>query len=167
MIRGRLLLTAAAATIALQACDKAPPPVDTAAIEKQLRDNEVKWNQAYAARNVDGIVAAYSDDAALANPGLPLLSGKDAIRKETALFAADPNLMVEFAADRVQVAKSGDFAYTRGKYTLTTTDPETRKAEKTSGNYLTVWQKQADGSWKAVEDFITPGPEADGAAAAE
>jgi ketosteroid isomerase-like protein len=41
---------------------------------------------------------------------------------------------------------------------MTTTDKATNKPVDSSGSYLTVWQKQSDGSWKAVEDFVTPGP---------
>jgi ketosteroid isomerase-like protein len=41
---------------------------------------------------------------------------------------------------------------------MTMTDPATRKPPAGSGSYLTVWKKQADGGWKAVEDFVTPGP---------
>jgi len=37
------------------------------------------------------------------------------------------------------------------------TDPASGQPESSRGYYLTVWQKQADGSWKAVEDFVTPG----------
>ena len=47
------------------------------------------------------------------------------------------------------------------------TDPATKKPLESTGSYLTVWQKQADGSWKAVEDFITPGPAPAGAAATQ
>jgi hypothetical protein len=28
-----------------------------------------------------------------------------------------------------------------------------------SGSYLTVYKKQSDGSWKAVEDFAAPDPD--------
>ena len=142
----------------LGGCKSHADRVDTAGIEKQLRDNEAKWNAAYAARDGEALAGAYADDAALANPGAPLATGKAAIRKETAAFAADPNLKVEFAADRIQVAASGDLAYTRGHYAMTYTDPATRQPVSGTGSYLTVWQKQSDGSWKAVEDFITPGP---------
>jgi ketosteroid isomerase-like protein len=71
-----------------------------------------------------------------------------------------PDLKVQFASDRIQVAASGDLAYTRGHYTMTMTDPATRKPAASGGSYLTVWRKQADGGWKAVEDFVTPGPAA-------
>jgi ketosteroid isomerase-like protein len=58
-----------------------------------------------------------------------------------------------------QVAASGDLAYMRGHCTMTMTYPATRKPATRSGSYLTVWKKQADGGWKALEDFVTPGPE--------
>ena len=60
----------------------------------------------------------YAEDAALANPGAALVTSRNLIRKETADFAADPNLKLEFAADRVGVAGSGDLAYSRGHYTM-------------------------------------------------
>ena len=144
--------------LASAGCNQQPPKVDTVAIEKQLRDNEAKWNRAYAEDDAKTLAAAYADDAALANPSAALVTGKEAITKETAAFAADPNLKVAFAADRIQVARSGDIAYTRGHYTLTMTDPATAKPQESTGSYLTVWQRQSDDSWKAVEDFITPGP---------
>jgi len=36
---------------------------------------------------------------------------------------------------------------------ITFTNPQTKQAENAAGTYLTVFRKQADGSWKAVEDF--------------
>jgi ketosteroid isomerase-like protein len=63
-------------------------------------------------------------------------------------------------SDRIQVAASGDLAYTRGHYSMTMTDPVSRKPAASGGSYLTVWRRQADGGWKAVEDFVTPGPAA-------
>ena len=153
----RMIVCALAASVVLSGCQKAQKSVDTARIEAELRQNEAKWNEAYAKKDAAALAGAYSDDAALANPGAPLAVGKDAIAKSNAAFTADPNMSVEFASDRVQVAASGDLAYTRGHYTSTFTDPETNKPVTGTGNYLTVWKKQADGSWRAVEDFITPG----------
>ena len=41
---------------------------------------------------------------------------------------------------------------------VTYTDPATKKPKTENGSYLTVYKKQPDGSWKAIEDFVTPGP---------
>jgi len=151
----------AAALLLLAACgraeQKAPEAADTAAITSTLREAETQWKADYAARDAVKLAGHYAEDAALANPGLPLVTGGDSIRAAVKGFAADPNLKVDFASDRIQVARSGDLAYTRGHYTMESTDSATGKARTDGGNYLTVWQKQADGSWKAVEDFVVPG----------
>lgn len=159
-MRIAITLAAAASAIVLAGCSKPETKVDTAAIEKQIRDNETKWAKAYADHDAVALAAQYADDAALANPGAALVTGAEAIKEETAAFAADPNLKVEFSADRIQVAESGDLAYSRGHYSMTSSDPATNKATSSGGSYLTVYKKQADGNWKAVEDFITPGPSA-------
>lgn len=151
-------ISVAVAALALAACSQEAPKTDTAAIKQQILQQEARWNQAYAKGDADALASMYADDAALANPGENLVRGKDAIRKATADFAADPNLSVAFSANRVEVAQSGDLAYSRGQYTLTMTNPATKQPEMSTGHYLTVWKKQPDGSWKALEDFITPGP---------
>ena len=146
----RQLILNASILLALGACGTAareePAAADTKAIADQLRASEAGWNRAYAAKDATLLAGQYAPDAALANPGAPLVSGTEAIGKAVAGFVADPNLKVSFASDRIQVASSGDLAYTRGHFTMGSTDPATGKARTDSGNYLTVWQKQADGS---------------------
>ena len=152
----RTMLCAGAAMIVLSGC-QGEAPVDTAQIEKQLKQSEGKWNNAYARRDAAAIAAMYADDAALATPNANLATGKDAIATSIGAISSDPNFRMEFASDKVQVAASGNLAYTRGRYTLTTTNPSTRAPVVSTGNYLTVWKRQGDGSWRAVEDFAVPG----------
>jgi ketosteroid isomerase-like protein len=66
----------------------------------------------------------------------------------------------------VLVASAGDLATSRGHYTITMTDKATGKPVTSTGTYLTVFKKQADGDFKAVEDMIIPGPAPAAAAAA-
>jgi ketosteroid isomerase-like protein len=156
---------AASALVLLSGCERAKQQhetrsADSAAVEQQLRDIETEWNKDYNTHNVDALAAHYADDAALANPGAPLATDAASRRAGLAQFVSDPSLKLNFAADRVQVAKSGELAYSRGHYTMETTDPATKKPKTETGTYLTVWQKQADGGWKAVEDAVVPGPPA-------
>lgn len=147
--------------LALAACDSAArrdADVDTAAIEQQIKAIEGQWMADYNARDAARLADHYAPDAAMASPGSPLAGDALSRREEIAKLAGDPNLRLTFAADRVQVAKSGDLAYSRGHFQMRTTDPATKQPRDDSGSYLTVWKKQADGSWKAIEDFITPGP---------
>jgi uncharacterized protein (TIGR02246 family) len=155
-----------AATLLAAGCQQAPSgnaaeanaSADTAAIADAIRAQEAQWNRDYAARDGAAVAAHYAPDGTLAAPGAPLAVGPDAIRAADRAMLADPAFQLEFAADRVEVAASGDLAYSRGHFTLRTTDPASRRPATIAGSYLTVWQKQADGSWKVVEDMITPGP---------
>jgi ketosteroid isomerase-like protein len=161
-----MTLAAGLALAACNAANKAEAPadnaaaVDTAAVEQALKDNETAWQADYAAKDVDKLNAHYADDAALAIPDTALAADVASRRKALEGFVADPNLKVEFASDRIGVAESGELAYTRGHYSMTYTDPSTKQPKNETGNYLTVYRKQADGSWKAVEDFTTQGPAA-------
>jgi len=56
---------------------------------------------------------------------------------------------------RWKIAKSGDIAYSQGTFKYTTTDPKTKKRVGQAGNYVEVYKKQADGTWKVVEDIAT------------
>jgi ketosteroid isomerase-like protein len=94
----------------------------------------------------------------LGAPGDKLASNEVDRRKALQPLVDDPNLKISFASDRIEVAQSGDLAYSRGHYSMTVTDKATNKPATGTGSYLTVYKKEADGSWKAVEDFITPGP---------
>jgi ketosteroid isomerase-like protein len=69
-------------------------------------------------------------------------------------MTSDPAMSLQFQASKVDVAKSGDLAYTQGSYTLAITDPQTKKVVNDHGSYVTAYRKQADGSWKAVEDIV-------------
>jgi ketosteroid isomerase-like protein len=50
----------------------------------------------------------------------------------------------------VEVAKSGDLAYSTGDWKQVYT--QDGKERRSSGNYLAVWKKQGDGSWKVLLD---------------
>jgi len=145
-------------------CSQAPPPAppDTrAADEKSIRDGEVAWNAEWAAKDVDKIVSHYGGDAILMVPGMPSMKGKDAIRTALKEFIADPNMSLTFTTASAEVAKSGDIAYTQGSYTMVQSDMKTKKPVTEKGAYVTVYKKQADGSWKAVQDInTTEGPAA-------
>jgi ketosteroid isomerase-like protein len=53
----------------------------------------------------------------------------------------------------VEVADSGDLATSRGRFNESYTDPATNQPKTVSGSFVTVYKKQKDGSWKAIEDF--------------
>jgi ketosteroid isomerase-like protein len=67
-------------------------------------------------------------------------------------YMSDPNFTLNFQSTRTVASKGGDMVYSEGTYTMTMTNPKTKKPMTDKGKFLTVYMKQADGSWKAVAD---------------
>ena len=153
------MTVALAAALNITGCNKgAVASADPAKIEESIRAQEAQWEKDYAAKDANALAGHYAEDAAMAGPGDPIAMSNVDRRKILQNLVSDPNLKLTFAADRVQVAAAGDYAISRGHYSMTYTDKATKKPAGSNGSYLTVYKKQSDGSWKAVEDFITPGP---------
>jgi uncharacterized protein (TIGR02246 family) len=142
----------------LAGCNTAPPAapaVDLTAEQSKIRDIESGWVKEAAAKDVEKSVAHYTDDAVLMMPGAPAAKGKDAIHAAWKGLLEDPNVKLDFSADRVEMSAGGDLATTRGSYTMTVTNPKTKKPVEDKGSYMTVYKKQADGAWKVIEDMTT------------
>jgi uncharacterized protein (TIGR02246 family) len=156
LLAGGLGLAALAGCQKAAATSAAKPAADTASIERALRDEETQWNADYKARDAAKLVAHYTPDGTLITPGNPVMAGTDALNKGLKALVSDPALDMRFSADKVGVSGSGDLAYTRGSFRLTVTDSS--KPVTLTGSYVTIYRKQADGSWKAVENIATPTP---------
>jgi ketosteroid isomerase-like protein len=159
------IAAAAFAAALISGCTPAAEAADPAKVEQTIRAQEAQWQADYQKKDVEGLAGQYAEAAAMGAPGDALATSNVERRKSLQGMVSDPNFALTFSSDRVLVAKSGDLASSRGHYSLTMTDKATSKPATSTGSYLTVYQKQADGSWKAVEDFITPGPAAAPAAA--
>ena len=140
--------------LALAACTQAPPPAaDTREADaKNIRDVEAGMLKAWTAKDADTLATFYADNASVMNPNMPVLTGSAAIKAGAKDMLAGL-LTINFGATKVEVSKASDFGYSQGTYSLTMTDPKTKKAVAENGKYVTVYQKQADGSWKAVADI--------------
>ena len=154
-----ILVMHATAAFSASGCTRgAQATTDSSKIADGIRAQEAQWQKAYADKDLNALAAEYADDAALGGPGDPLATSDVDRRKSIGALISDPNFKLSFASDRVLVASAGDLASSRGHYTITTTDKATSKPVTSSGTYLTVYEKQGDGAWKAVEDVIIPGP---------
>ncbi len=145
------LCALAALALTMTACQAGNHDADA----KVIQDNEVQWNQDLVSKDVDKLMSHYADDAVLMGPGMPPSSGKDAIRTVMKEMVSDPAMSLKFRASKIEVANSGDIAYTRGSYTMTMTDPQTNQVVNDHGSFLTTYRKQADGTWKAVSDIAS------------
>ncbi len=133
-------------------CGEQKPPDTRAADEKSIRDADAQWSKTAAARDIDGTVSYYSDDASLLAPNAPIASDKQSIRAAWAGLLT-PDTSLSWQASKVEVARSGDLAYLIGTYQLTTKDAH-GKPVSDNGKFVEVWKKQADSKWKVVADIF-------------
>ena len=131
---------------------------DVAAITDAIKADEKSWNDQFKAKDLNGLVGHYSDDAYFVYPNAKAAKGSTDVHKAYANALSDKNFDVSFGSDKIDVAASGDLAYARGHFTEKYTDPKTNKVVSDGGSYITVYKKQSDGSWKAVEDFAAVEP---------
>jgi len=160
-VRAYALLGLGTAVLLIGGCQKpAAEGSDPEAIKTAIKADEQKWSDEFQAKpkDLEALTAHYANDADFAAPGLKLISGMTGIRKAYSDGLTDPNFNFKFAADKVDVSQAGDMATARGRFDETYTDPESQKKVKVSGDFLTVYRKQTDGSWKAVQDWAVADP---------
>ena len=104
------------------------------------------WSQ--TATDPEKFVTFLATDVTMYPPGMPALRGTDAIRKTFSEMTAAPGFALSWTPTRADVAASGDLGTTVGTYEMSMAG----SSEK--GKYVTVWRKQADGSWKVVDDIF-------------
>jgi uncharacterized protein (TIGR02246 family) len=134
------------------ACTRTVPDTRDADI-KAVKGVEAAWVEDIATKDVDKFASYYSDDASLLMPNAPIINGKDNIKAALKPMLADPNFALTFQSTQAGASKGGDFVYTVGTYSMTMSRPNDKTAAM--GKYLTVYKKQADGSWKAIADMIS------------
>ncbi len=120
--------------------------------EAAVRQTDQDWSKAAQTKKLDDWVAFYSDDAVILPPNDPKATGKAAISKEIGALLSAPGLSISWEPEKVEVARSGDLAYTQGKYLLTMTGPQ-GKPITDHGKTSEIWKKQADGRWKCAVDM--------------
>jgi uncharacterized protein (TIGR02246 family) len=154
MLRNPSLIGCLALAALTAGCSNAPaPPPDTRAADLQaVKDVEAAWLKDTAAKDADKWASYFAEDGSALYPGAATVNGKEAIKAAMAPYFADPNFSLSFESTRAMASKGGDMVYSQGTYTMTMTNPKTKKPMTDKGKYLTVFTKQADGSWKAVAD---------------
>jgi ketosteroid isomerase-like protein len=155
----RTAALAIAAALALSACGKSEddgPAAQAAKDVQAIKDSEASFVAGFKAKDLEKVVAFYGSSAMVFFPGQTPTKGMDQIRYVYRLALGDPAAALTIAADRVEVAAAGDIAYSRGTFEQTATDATSHKPVTVKGDYVTVFKKTANGSWKAIEDIVSP-----------
>jgi len=157
----RVFLVLASCMVAF-ACAEQPqePPDNRAADAAAIRQADIAWAKAAETNGLEGLISYYTDDVMVLPPNMPILVGKDSVRKDLAGLFNMPGFSLKFQPVKVEAARSGEIGYVQGTYEMTMNDPKgTPMTDK--GKYIEIWKKQPDGSWKcAVDTFNSDMPPA-------
>ena len=118
-----------------------------AALKEKFQKMNNEMVKAILADNSETIMAMYTNDVISMPSYEPMLKGKDAMMEAHKRNHEAGFKMNDMTLTTMNVWSSGDFAYEIGTYTIDMTMPG-MEGWKDNGKYLTVWQKQSDGSWK-------------------
>ena len=111
---------------------------------RQLKSADSAFAALSVARGAQTAFLAFAADEAilLGPPGAPMTRGREAIGAAFAEFPKDA--VLDWAPVTADIAGSGDLGCTVGEASIS--------ARNSYSKYLTVWKRQADGTWKFVAD---------------
>ena len=124
-----------------------------------LFDLEARFAKDTKERGGAGFASWFAEDGVALGNGQPPVIGKVAIEKSANWQAKDYQLT--WTPTDAQMGPSGDMGYTWGHFEGRSKDASGSPV-LTSGRYMTIWRKQADGSWKVVLDAGANEPAAAG-----
>ena len=99
--------------VALAGCART---VDVEAEKTALMEADRAWSQ--VSKDVDKFVANFAADATIYAPGMPAVTGTDAIKKAYGEMAAAPGFALSWTPAKSSVSASGDVGVTSGTYEM-------------------------------------------------
>ena len=125
-----------------------------------LMDLSRQWSAVVASGDLDSGMDFWANDAVMLPPDLPLLDGKEAIRKYVEAAAEIPGFKISWEPVSAHVSESSDLAYMIEK-NVTEFDGADGNKVITYGKVVTVWRKDPTGKWRNVVDMWNAAPSPD------
>ncbi len=115
-----------------------------------IKDLVNQYGATINAGDLDLWISLWADHAIQMAPDAPAVIGKEKIRaRRQSLFDLYDWKMT---VDTEEVRVAGDWAFARGTYTYTKAPKEEGATTKGTGKWLSIFEKQDDGSWKMTRD---------------
>jgi ketosteroid isomerase-like protein len=143
------------ATILAGACSPHP---DLATTKQQIMEADLSFARATAEHGADGWAAWFAEDGQqFTERGI--IRGRAAVRGHMAPVLADSTFRLDWHPTQAEAAVSGELGWTVGRWEASHRGPAGSKAVTGTGNYVTLWKRQADGSWKVALDIGNSDPQ--------
>ena len=107
---------------------------------------------AIKSRDAGAVMAILTDDVAFYPPGERTRKGQPDVKEWVQRVLADLEMEQISIADR-EVVVSGDLGFEAGNFRWTGEDVRSGQAARDRGRFVTIWQRQYDGSWKAARNI--------------
>lgn len=146
-----LLLTACWVALGLAAPVAHAQSARFAAESAQIMKADADFAQSVAQRNRERFLAFLADVTTFGGGSPEELRGRDAVMKGWGDFFEADGPTLAWTPTHGEVIGAGDVGYTTGTALLRGTRADGTRVERRS-EYLTVWKRQTDGSWKVIFD---------------
>jgi len=123
----------------------------TAAVEAALQEDVAGFDAAVHAEDIDAMMSRYLDNSVRMNPNVPTAVGRAAIR-ELFLQGWEANDF-DVSNELTDLHVADGLAVGRGTYTIRVTPADGSAPYEDVGKWSSAWQRQPDGSWKALWDI--------------
>jgi ketosteroid isomerase-like protein len=133
------------------------PKIDKKAEGEKIIQQSREWARVVSTGNIEKTVSYWADDAIVIAAEEPPLEGKQAIRQMVEESFKISGFRIGWQPQTVVVSESGDMAYMIENSQVSFTDSTGRRVTL-NNKAVSIWGKQADGSWKNVVDISTPAP---------
>lgn len=108
-------------------------------------------------RELERILAFWTDDAVVIPAGAPVVRGKAAIREYVRNSLAIPGFRIQWSPSAAALSADGTMGHTTGENAVTVPGPDGRPVT-IPGRYAAVWQRPPGGDWRCVIDIWNAGP---------
>lgn len=139
--------------LAVAGCE---PDIDLEAERAALYHADESWAAAAEARDLDRLFEYWTEDAVIYPPVGPAVAGLDAIRAFIEAARAQKGFSITWTPTGAEVAGAADVGYTFGTWRRTLDAPD-GTPRVSSGHYVSIWRKQADGSWRCSVEISSLG----------
>ncbi|PYQ05553.1 MAG: hypothetical protein DMF82_08160 [Acidobacteria bacterium] len=107
---------------------------------------------AMRASDCTGLLRVVADDAVFVPPNAPNAVGKEGIRSWCQGAFSQARTSAVSVSDR-QVTVTGDWGIEHGKFDWTLAPVAGGNSVRDQGNFLAIWHRPPDGSWKVTRDI--------------
>lgn len=125
----------------ITACEQGAPAGDAS----EITARSAEWDAALNAKDIDAIVALYTDDARLLSPNRPMTVGPDGVRAD---FGGMIEAGLSVKLTSIEATVVGDIGQNIGTYVLSAGDTTVDV-----GKFIETWARGDDGVWRISNDI--------------